>query len=286
MSLTIISNAAALRTIDTLSRSSNRLNQSFERLASGLRINMAKDDVAGFSISTRMESKIREQNRGIQNTGDAISMTQIADGGLKEGAHIVQRMWELAVQAANDTYGESDRQSMNDEFNQLNTELGRLTLHTTYNGQKLLHEEMIGKKIQIGDEVNIGGTVEWLSVNDAGTAVSLPETGYGSWWSGNEPEGLLTQEQAEKTLGVIGQAIDNIGAQRTLIGAFEARLFAMQNNLAQAVVENSSARSKIRDADLAQETASLAVNTITQDASAAILVQANQQPRLAMQLFS
>lgn len=285
MSLTIISNAEALRTINTLSRTSNALNHSFGRLASGLRINMAKDDVAGFSISTRMESKIREQNKGIQNVGDAISMTQIADSGLKEGAHIVQRMWELAVQSANDTYNESDRQSLNDEFNQLNTELGRLTMHTTFNGQKLLDEGMIGKKIQVGNEIDPGGTLEWLSVNDAEANLSLRETGYGNWWSDNEPPGLLTQEQAEETLGILGQVIDNIGAQRTRIGAFEARLLAIQDNLSQAVIEHSSARSKIRDADIAQEAVSLTAHTITQNASAAILVQANQQPRLAMQLF-
>ncbi|MBF0585272.1 MAG: flagellin FliC [Magnetococcales bacterium] len=286
MALTINSNASALGTAYRLDRATFALKTSFDRLASGLRINQAKDDVAGFSISTRMESKIREHNKAIQNVGDAISMTQIADSGLQEGAQAMQRMWELAVQASNDTYNETDRQSLNDEFSQLKKQLEFLAMHTEYNGIKVLDAEMIGKKIQVGDEINIGGTLEWLSVDNTEAKLPPNEAVYSTWWSeaGDEPQ-LLTQEQAEAALGAISGAINTIASQRTRIGAFESRLHAIQDNLLHASVEVSSARSKIRDADMAQESAAMVRNTITQNASVAVLAQANQQPKMAMQLF-
>ncbi|MBF0161687.1 MAG: flagellin FliC [Magnetococcales bacterium] len=286
MSIIISSNASSLRTANTLSTATRAVNTSYERLASGLRINQAKDDVAGFSISTRMEVKLREQNQVLQNVGDAISMTQIADSGLREGSQIMQRMQELAVQAANDTYPEADRQSMEDEFQTLNRQLEHLATYTEFNGQKLLDGSMSGKKIQVG---GANHTLEWLSMDGNTARLTSSEAVYSAWWSslseGDAPS-ILSQSQAEKTLGDIGTAITNLATQRTRIGAFENRLRSIQDNLLQAHTETSSARSKIRDADVAQETALLTSHSIIQNATTAILAQANQQPTLAMKLFS
>ncbi|MEO5341411.1 MAG: flagellin FliC [Magnetococcus sp. MYC-9] len=288
MAITISSNAASLRTAQSLSVASNSLKGSFERLSSGLRIRWAKDDVAGFSISTRMETRIRDQNQALQNVGDAIAMTQIADAGLKEGAQVMQRMWELAVQAANGTYGATDRQSLDDEFSQLKTQLEQLASHTEYNGQKLLDGSMSGKKIQIGGTDAATSTLEWLSVDARAAQLTQPEAVYSAWWNttGGTSPSILTQEQAEQAIGDLSTAINSIATQRTRIGSFETRLQSIQSNLQQASVETSTALSKIRDADMAHETASLASNTIIQNATTAILAQANQQPALAMKLFS
>ena len=291
MSIIINSNMYALNTAKELSSATRVLNNSFERLASGLRINQAKDDVAGFSISTRMEVAIREQNQGIQNVADAISMTQIADSGLQESANILHRMRELAIQSSNDTYEETDRQSMEDEFLQLNTQLDHLTTYTEYNGQNLLDGSMVGKKIEVGGTNGSSRTLEWLSVEgtETETAITFDDEVSGIWWVNVEEEelpSLLSQGEAEQALGHISTALTNLAAQRTRIGAFESRLHSIQDNLSRSSLEVSAARSKIRDVDMAQETATLTHSAIIQNATVAILAQANQQPALAMQLFS
>ncbi|MEO5364162.1 MAG: flagellin FliC [Magnetococcus sp. DMHC-8] len=289
MAITITSNASALRSAHTLTRTTGALNHAFDRLASGLRINQAKDDVAGFAIATRMETRIREQNKAIQNVGDAISMTQIADGGLQGGAQIMQRMQELAIQSANDTYGATDRQSMEDEFNQLKTQLQHLADHVQFNGQKLLDGSMNGRKIQIGGAEDATGMLEWLSVDGNQAQLTQREAVYSAWWAtqgGTVPTpSILTQEQAEQAIGAINDAITNVATQRTRLGAFESRLHSIQDNLMQATTEVTAARSKIRDVDLALESANLASRSIIQNATTAVLAQANQQPVLAMKLL-
>ncbi|MEO5355236.1 MAG: flagellin FliC [Magnetococcus sp. XQGC-1] len=289
MALTINSNAASLRTTYALDRASDALKTSYERLSSGMRINRAKDDIAGFSISTRMEVKVREQNKAIQNLGDAVAMTQIADVGLREGTQVLQRMLELAVQSANDTYGATDRQSLEDELTQLKQQLEHLGNSTEYNGQKLLDGSMSGRKIEIGGPGSSGGTLEWLSVDSNTAQLSAQEGVFSAWWSvaGGEPQlpSILTQSQAEEAVATISNAMQTVATQRTRIGAFENRLQSIQNNLMHSVTDVSAARSKIQEADFAQESANLTSRSIIQNATAAVLVQANQQPGLVKQLL-
>ncbi|WP_130470830.1 flagellin [Candidatus Magnetaquicoccus inordinatus] len=291
MAITITSNSAASTTAYHLYRANDSLKNSFERLASGLRLNRAKDDVAGFAISTRMEVAIRERSTAFKNVNDAIAMTQVADNGLQEGALLLQRMWELAVQAANGTAGTGDRQSLEDELNQLKAQLDHLADNTTFNNQKLLDGSMNGKKIEIGGMLGSTGTLQWLSTNDNSAQLSSREGVFSAWWSAADgsslnPPSILTQSDAEAAIGTLSSAIANIASQRTRIGAFENRLQAIANTLSQSSIELHSARSKIRDADMADEVAKMTSHSIVQNASTALLAQANQQPSLAKQLFS
>ncbi|MBF0184124.1 MAG: hypothetical protein HQM06_07030 [Magnetococcales bacterium] len=291
MAITITSNSAASTTAYHLYRANDSLKSSYDRLTSGLRLNRAKDDVAGFAISTRMETAIRERNTTIKNVNDAIAMTQVADNGLQEGAFLLQRMTELAVQAANGTASSSDRQSLDDEFSQLKAQLDHLANHVTFNNQKLLDSSMSGKKIEIGGATGSAGTLEWLSTNSSSAQLSSSEGVFSSWWSAADGSALsqpsiLTQSDAETAIATLSSAIGNIATQRTRIGAFENRLQAIASVLSQSSIELSSARSKIRDADMADEMSKMTSHSIVQNASAALLAQANQQPTLAMKLFS
>ncbi|MBF0095769.1 MAG: hypothetical protein HQM04_01710 [Magnetococcales bacterium] len=291
MAITITSNSAASTTAYHLYRATDSLKSSYERMASGLRLNRAKDDVAGFSITTRMETAIRERTTAIKNVNDAISMTQVADNSLQEGASLLQRMWELAVQSANGTANTQDRQSLEDEFNHLKTQLDHLADNTTFNNQKLLDGSMSGKKIEIGGASGMSGTLEWLSTNESSAQLSSREGVYSAWWSSADGSALtapsiLTQSDAEEAIGTLSSAVTNIATQRTRIGAFENRLQAIADTLTQSSIELSSARSKIRDADMADELSKMTSRSIIQNASTALLAQANQQPALAKQLFA
>ncbi|MBF0461574.1 MAG: flagellin [Magnetococcales bacterium] len=291
MAIFISSNTYAQSAAYALSTNSGSLNSAFERLSSGLRINRAKDDVAGLAISTHMDTAIRSQNQSIQDLGDAISMTQIADGGLQDGAQIMQRMRQLAVQSANDANGPSDRQSLQDEFAQLKTQLDQLTANTEFNGQNLLDGSMDGKKIQVGGAGNATDTLTWLSTDNSRVAAAQQGAVLSDWWSaattaaGGSPPSLLTQDQSEAAIGTLSDAIDAVASQRAQVGAFENRLTSLQNSLSSSVVNISAARSRIQDADIAQETAKMTSRSIIQSATAAVLAQANQQPELAMKLL-
>ena len=150
MSLSINSNSMSLNAQRNLERSNKTLATVFKRLSSGMRINQAKDDAAGLSVSTRMEAQIREHNQAIRNVNDGISMAQVAEGGMQESMNVLQRMRELAVQAANDTYTSGDRADMELEIDQLKLQLDSIASDTEFNGQKLLDGSFTGKKFALG----------------------------------------------------------------------------------------------------------------------------------------
>ena len=152
MGFSINTNLAALNTQRNLLHSTSVLGTTFKRMSSGLRINQAKDDTAGLSISTRMTAQIREHNQAIRNVNDGISLAQVAEGGMQSAIDVMQRMRELAVQAANDTYNSADRADMELELDQLKAELNRMASDTEFNGMKLLDGSLTGKKIEIGKD--------------------------------------------------------------------------------------------------------------------------------------
>ena len=175
MSLTINTNLAALNAQRNLGKSQNELGKSMQRLSSGLRINSAKDDAAGLGISDRMTSQIRGLNQAARNAGDGISLAQTAEGALQESTNILQRMRELAVQSANDTNSTSDRQSLEAELDQLQTELDRIANTTSFNGKHLLDGSLTSFSFQVGAN---GGTDETISVSIASAkAADLGGTG-------------------------------------------------------------------------------------------------------------
>jgi len=166
MGLYINTNQSALNAQRQLTSTTSSLSRSFERLSSGLRINGAKDDAAGLSITTRFTSQIRGLNQAVRNSNDGISLAQTAEGALNETTNILQRIRELSVQAANDTNNDSDRESLQAEVGQLKTELDRIAETTNFNGNKILNGSFLGAKVQVG--ANVGETIS-VSVGDART---------------------------------------------------------------------------------------------------------------------
>ena len=181
MALTINTNVASLNAQRNLGKSQNDLNTSMERLSSGLRINSAKDDAAGLAISNRMTSQIRGLNQAARNANDGISLAQTAEGALQESTNLLQRMRELAVQSANDTNSQSDRDSLNAEVTQLKAELNRIAETTQFNGRYILDGSLTDATFQVGANAGANQTISFniagASGSDLGTAVASVETG-------------------------------------------------------------------------------------------------------------
>ena len=273
MPLYINTNVASLNAQRNLLQSSNELGKTFARLSSGLRVNSAKDDAAGLSISTRMTSQIKGLNVAIRNANDGISMAQVAEGALAETTNALQRIRELAVQAANGTLVDSDRKDINQEVEQLLSEVQRIATQTEFNTKPLLNGDFTGMTIQVGA----------FSGQTIGFAIDPMSTGANAL----KISGVLvsTQTKANAAITSIDNAISSVSDLRATLGAVQNRFEAVIANLSNVVENMSAARSRIMDADIAQETANLTRNAILQQAGTAVLAQANQQPQLALQLL-
>lgn len=272
----INTNVSSLNAQRLLSKSNQALGSTFSRLASGLRVNGAKDDAAGLTISTRMSAQIRGINQAKRNANDAISLSQVAEGALDETTGALQRMRELAVQASNDTYTSADRATLQKEVNQLIAEVQRIATHTQFNSMNLLTGSFDNKTFQIGafsgQAVNFSigsASVEALGVS-SGTGAGLDVSTYGA---------------QSTAIAALDSAIASVSEIRASLGALQNRFDSTIANLSNVSENLSASNSRIVDADIAEETAKLARNTILQQAGAAILAQANQQPQLALQLL-
>ncbi|MBF0180470.1 MAG: flagellin FliC [Magnetococcales bacterium] len=276
MSLSILTNVSALNAQRKLDFTTKALGTTFQRLSSGLRINSAKDDAAGLTIATRMTSQIRGINQAARNANDAISMAQVAEGALDETTNALQRIRELAVQAANDTNVGVDRLAIQKEIDQLLSEIDRIAVHTEFNNQVLLSGGWETPKVfQMGAK---GGQTILMSVLRT-TTISLLSVGAGAAIN------VSTQASANKTIGRVDSALDSVSDIRASLGAFQNRFEAVIANLSNISENTSAARSRITDADIAAESAALTRNSILQQAGTAILAQANQQPQIALQLL-
>ncbi|MBF0108587.1 MAG: flagellin FliC [Magnetococcales bacterium] len=278
MALAINTNMASINAQRQLQKSTTTLGKTFERLSSGLRINRAADDAAGLSIGTRMTAQMRGTNQAIRNANDAISLVQVAEGALDETTNALQRIRELAVQSANDTLVASDRSDLQDEVNQLMSEIDRIAIDTEFNNQKLLSGGYeTAKKFHVGPD---GGQTIAVSIMRATTTslISAAAAGAGRVL-------ISTQTQANLVIGRIDSALDSVSDIRAKLGSFQNRFEAVIANLGSIVEGTSAARSRIMDADIASETANLTRNAILQQAGTAILAQANQQPQIALQLL-
>ncbi|MBF0214083.1 MAG: flagellin FliC [Magnetococcales bacterium] len=273
MPLFINTNVASLNAQRNLERSTGSLGQTFARLASGLRINSAKDDAAGLAISSRMTSQIRGLNQAIRNANDGISLSQVAEGALQETGNALQRIRELAVQAANGTNTESDRADLQKEVDQLLSEIQRIAGHVQFNNTKVLDGTYAGGgQFQIG--ASAGQTI----------TVSIKAASLGALLSDGTVT-ISTVDGANIALTRITNALNSVSDIRANLGAVQNRFEAVIANLSNVVENMSAARSRIMDADIANETATLTRNAILQQAGTAVLAQANQQPQLALQLL-
>jgi flagellin len=402
MAITINTNVASLNAQRNLGTSQSKLNNSMQRLSSGLRINSAKDDAAGLAISDRMTSQIRGLNQASRNANDGISLAQTAEGALQESTNILQRIRELAVQSANDTNSESDRSSLNDEVTQLKEELERIAVTTSFNGKKVINGDMseatgaaatfqvganagtdetisfniasarsadlgvdavvagltaasaaaltTGSLIATADTGGVAGNSITVSVvaGSAGSTTSVAVSGSvititadltaaatdtGSdlasvvealtTASAIEAQALVdftgttaasaafgatalsggldvsdatgtrtidavtvsTRAEASITIESVDKALEDIDTIRGGLGAIQNRFESTIANLGNVSENLSAARSRILDADIAEETSAMTKQNILQQAGVSILAQANQAPQLALSLL-
>ena len=276
MSLAINTNVSSINAQRLLNKSNQALSTTFSRLASGLRVNGAKDDAAGLTISTRMSAQIRGLNQAQRNANDAISLAQVAEGALDETTSALQRMRELAVQASNDTYTSADRATLQKEVTQLMAEVQRIATQTQFNSMNLLTGSFDNKSFQVGA---FSGQAVSFSIG----ATSVEALGI----SGSNGPGVDVSTYGAQSTAIraLDDAIASISEIRANLGAIQNRFDSTISNLANVSENLTASNSRIVDADIAEETAKLARNTILQQAGAAILAQANQQPQLALQLL-
>ncbi|MBF0142260.1 MAG: flagellin FliC [Magnetococcales bacterium] len=284
MALAIASNLQSLNAQRNLEKATSAMGTTFKRLSSGLRINSAKDDAAGLSISNRMTAQIRGQNQAVRNANDAISLVQVADGALDETVTALQRMRELAVQAANDTLISGDREDLQKEVNQMVQEIQRISTNTKFNGQSLVQGSFeAGKIMHVGEDANQTLTVAISAVSVVALGVNSTQVKFFSAAGGYTDASM--QVLAESLIGVVDRALNSVTDIRAGLGALQNRFDSIIANLTNIAENTTAARSRILDADIAAETAALTRNAIIQQAGAAILAQANQSPQVAMKLL-
>jgi flagellin len=274
MGLRVNTNIASLDARQSLNQRTQALEASFRRLSTGLRIARAGEDAAGLAISERFRSQILSTNTAARNAQDGISLTQTGEGALDEVSSILIRLRELSVQAANGTASSSDRDTLDQEFSALVSEIDRIARSTTFNGVNLLDGSAPTLSFQVGIENTLG--IDTIDIPPADVlAVTL---GLGSMSIG--AAGTPTA-----AIAAVDSAIDVVSGIRGRFGAAQNRLGSTITNL-QIQVENlSAAESRIRDVDIAVETAELTKNSLLQQAAVSILSQANVQPQIAMQLL-
>ncbi|WP_044749220.1 flagellin [Bacillus alveayuensis] len=263
-------NIAALNTYRQLTSGTNAASKNMEKLSSGLRINRAGDDAAGLAISEKMRGQIRGLEMAAKNSQDAISLIQTAEGALNETHAILQRMRELAVQGANDTNTTADRNQIQQELNQLLSEVDRIANDTQFNTQNLLKGSFTGT-FQVGAN---SGQVISLSI----TAMDTTGLGIGSISVGSNAS-------ASASMSLLDAAIEKVSSERSKLGAYQNRLEHTINNLGTASENLTAAESRIRDVDMAKEMMEFTKNNILSQAAQAMLAQSNQMPQGVLQLL-
>lgn len=276
MALTIMTNELALAAQRNLNNTELRLNSTIQKLASGSRIVRAADDPAGLAISDNMNATIRSLGQAMRNAQDGVSLIQVFEGGSTEVSNMLVRMRELSIQSASDTVGDRERSMLNNEMQELKSEVTRIAKTTSYAGKDLLAGDKIHLEFQIGPN---NDPEKDRVIFDPGTS-NLTAEGLGI-------DGLdLTQKQSsQEGLEAIDVAINNVSEMRARIGASQNRLQTTINSQSVYMENLSAAKSRIKDADMAIETTNLARESILRQAGVAVLTQANETPRLALSLL-
>jgi flagellin len=267
MGLRVNTNVTSINAQRNLSTVTERLSGNFRRLSTGLRISTAADDAAGLAISERLRSQVRSLEQAKRNANDGISFVQTAEGALNEVSSILTRLRELAIQSANGSVSNKDRDTLDEEFQSLVSEVNRIGTSTEFNGISTV-------SFQVGFGTTAGVDTLNITLQPAlTTTLSLNSLDIGS---GGSTTTAITN---------IDTAINTVSGLRGTLGAIQNRLGSTINNLAIQVENLSAAESRIRDVDVAYETAQLTRNSILQQASIAVLSQANSQPQSALQLL-
>ncbi|MFG6461840.1 flagellin [Roseateles sp. DXS20W] len=325
MPQTINTNIVSLNAQRNLNASQSSLSTSMQRLSSGLRVNSAKDDAAGLAIAERMNTQVRGMNVAIRNANDGISLAQTAEGSLGKVGDMLQRMRELAVQASNGTNNTQDRAALNNEFTQLQTEVGRLMRNTNFNGSPILtgfaggtsasfsfqcganataddqivitQSDILGTTLgatgtPTGNDGALEAAVNKTKINILGAAGSsnagLPPTAAVDFAAATLPApGGPAGDEGDPLVAVqfLDFALAQVNLARSTFGATQNRFDAVISNLQVAVENQTSARSRIMDADFAQETSNMSRAQILQQAGNAMVAQANQLPQQVLSLL-
>jgi len=282
MTLSINTNIASIDAQRNLSSSQMSLATSMQRLSSGLRINTAKDDAAGLSIAERMNAQVRGMNVAIRNSNDGISLAQTADGALAQVSNSLQRMRELAVQARNSTNSSSDKDSLNKEFAQLQSEITRVLGGTAFNGKHILGADATTLNFQVGANTTSDDTVS-ITTTDMATGDTTMTTVTNT--SSAVIDSTATSGAIATVIDNIDKAIDDVNDTRATFGATQSRFDSIISNLQSSVENQTAARSRIMDADFATETANMSRANVLQQAGTAMIAQANQQPSQVLSLL-
>jgi len=277
MGLRINTNVASLNAQKNLFGTKLRLDKSLERLGTGLRINHAADDAAGLAISENLRATIRGEKQARRNAQDGISFVQVAEGALNEVSNILIRLRELGVQAASDTIGPVERQFLNTEYDQLIQEIDRIADGTEYNGSQLLSGTGTVLDFQVGvhndpmiDRISFDASK--ADANSAALGVNLTS--------------VSDKVSAQNSLAAVDAALISINAMRADFGAIQSRMMSTIQNLSVSIENQSAAFSRIRDVDVAEETAELTKQNVLMQAGTSVLAQANQSSQLALGLLN
>lgn len=273
MGLRINTNVASLNAQRNLMNTADKLNRSLERLSSGLRITRASDDAAGLSISENFRAQIRSLGQAQRNANDGVSLLQVAEGALNETSGILIRMRELAVQSANGTLGTAERTALNDEFQELVSEVDRIANVTEFNGINVLNSTSTTVTFQVGADDTTNDRITVSSVDATASGVSV------------DTLGVDTVANSQSALTSLDTAVSTVASLRASFGTAQNRLESTIRSIAVSVENTSAAESRIRDVDVASETANLTRAQVLQQAGIAVLAQANLTSQSALSLL-
>ncbi|NBX16836.1 MAG: flagellin FliC [Proteobacteria bacterium] len=306
MGLRIQTNVQSINAQRQLGLSTSRLNSHQEKLSSGFRINKAADDAAGLAISENLRSEVRGMQQARRNAQDGISLVQTAEGGLNEITNILTRLRELTVQAASDTIGPTERGFLQKEFSALKDEVDRIATSADFNGTKLLvgrtqlPDDMQSKanppplEIQVGtdwhplldgrEQLNPTNIIR-IDLQDMNALTDGPNSLEIGNSLNSEGTRIDTKELAQLSMDKLDQALEKVNSYRASLGAVQNRLQSSVNNLGIRIENLDAAKSRIKDADFAEETAGMTQQQILQQAGVSVLAQSNQLPQLALKLL-
>jgi flagellin len=283
MSLSILTNISAMNTQQNLLKSSNAVSQSMARLSSGLRINTAADDAAGYAISQGLTSQVNGLNQASSNTSDAISMVQTASSSLNDVQNMLQRVYELGVQYNNGSNSSTDKSDIQAEVNQLTQEIDRQQSSSNFNGLNLLNGTAgtTGTvTFQVG--ANAGDTLTATFSNIEGNSGL---GGLGFSWGNAGSAGTVIDLSSASALTSVTSAINNISSMAATLGAVQNRLQYTSDSISSTEQNLSASNSQIKDVNMAQEMTNMTQEQILEQAGASMLAQANSQPQLILKLL-
>lgn len=273
MALSVNTNLFSLNAQRNVATTQSTLSSAMQRLSSGNRVNSAKDDAAGLAIAERMNSQIKGMNVAIRNANDAISLSATAEGALSKVSESLQRMRELAVQSANGSFSDGDRENLDAEFQQLGAEVTRVLESTRFNGKAILGDDAGTLTFQIG--ASSSDTVDLSTTDMTGNTDVTAVTG----------GDIISAANASTAIDDIDTALDTISQERANYGAYQNRFESIIGNLQVSAENHAAARGRIMDADFAAETANLSRGQILQQAGMAMLTQANAMPQQVLALL-